>query len=226
MVAFLTGTGFLIALGIFILGMLHRVVWYVRGLNWKLDRVAYRPNLSHGLKGGIHSALKWLVPFATEGWRSAPLLTAATFIFHVSIILVGLFLAGHAVILRSVIGGSLPTLPAWLADTLTLLAIVALLVLILRRLLLPHVRVLTTSGDWFALLLTLLPLVSGFVAAHAGPEAEGAYVAHLITGTLFLVLAPFTRLSHLVLYFLSRAQIGMDFAIKRGGRSRGAFFPW
>ena len=42
----------------------------------------------------------------------------------------------------------------------------------------------------------------------------------------FLILAPFTKLSHIVLYFMSRGQLGMDFAIKRGGATRGPVFPW
>ena len=48
----------------------------------------------------------------------------------------------------------------------------------------------------------------------------------MLSGELFLILAPFTKLSHIVLYFMSRAQLGMDFAIKRGGGTRGGAFPW
>ena len=37
-----------------------------------------------------------------------------------------------------------------------------------------------------------------------------------------LVAIPFTKLSHFVLFFMSRMQIGMDFGIKRGGmKSKG-----
>ncbi|MEJ2661725.1 MAG: hypothetical protein P8Z73_13520 [Desulfobacteraceae bacterium] len=40
-----------------------------------------------------------------------------------------------------------------------------------------------------------------------------------------LVAIPFTKLSHFLLFFLSRAQLGMDFGIKRGGmKSKG--MPW
>ena len=224
MVAFLTGPMFVIALLVFVLGMLGRMVWYVRGLDWRLDRVAYRPFFSFGLKGGLHSAVKWLIPFATDGWRKNPLLAAATFVFHLGAVLVPLFFVGHAVILRGVFGFSLPVLPAGLMDCLTVLTLAGLAALAVRRLCVRQARTLSTAGDWLLLLLVAMPVASGFASTHAG--AEGAYMAHLITGTLFLLLAPFTRLAHCVLYFLSRIQIGMDFAIKRGGRTRGAFFPW
>ena len=51
-------------------------------------------------------------------------------------------------------------------------------------------------------------------------------LVHVLTGELFLILAPFTKLSHIALFFMSRAQIGMDYAIKRGGAARGGAFPW
>ena len=42
---------------------------------------------------------------------------------------------------------------------------------------------------------------------------------------LVLVAIPFTKLSHFLLFFLTRAQIGMDFGIKRGGM-KGKTMPW
>ena len=40
--------------------------------------------------------------------------------------------------------------------------------------------------------------------------------------SLLLVAIPLTKLSHFVLFFLSRAQLGLDFGIKRGGmKNRG-----
>ena len=50
--------------------------------------------------------------------------------------------------------------------------------------------------------------------------------AHMFSGELILILAPFTKLSHIALFFASRAQLGIDYAVKRGGASRGPAFPW
>ncbi len=49
--AFLTGIFFWIAVGICIIGMAVRFVRYFLGLNWQLDRVAYRAHLGAGIKG-------------------------------------------------------------------------------------------------------------------------------------------------------------------------------
>jgi len=40
-----------------------------------------------------------------------------------------------------------------------------------------------------------------------------------------LIAIPFTKLSHIVLFFASRAQIGMDYGIKRGGM-KGKSMAW
>ena len=72
-----------------------------------------------------------------------------------------------------------------------------------------------------------MPFLTGIVARfELCGNYEGWMLAHVLFGELFLILAPFTKLSHIALFFMSRAQIGMDYAIKRGGAARGGAFPW
>ena len=89
-----------------------------------------------------------------------------------------------------------------------------------------YLRQLSNGGDWLILLLTFLPFATGLMARFDGSAYQTWMIAHVISGELFLILAPFTKLSHIVLFFMSRAQIGMDYAIKRGGATRGGAFPW
>lgn len=224
----LTGPCLYIAMAVFTIGLIGRFVLYFLGLDWKLDRVAYKAHMGQGLKGGIHSALKWLVPFATHGWRSQPLAAIGFFLLHLGVVLVPIFLLGHNVILQQRFGFSLPTLPQGIADALTILSLVGLAIMLLRRLLLPNVRILTTGQDYLLIVLVLIPLVTGFLAVQGFGNYKALLLCHIISGEVLLVLAPFTKLSHIALYFASRMQIGMDYAIKRGGRTResGAFFPW
>ncbi len=42
---------------------------------------------------------------------------------------------------------------------------------------------------------------------------------------MMLIAIPFTKLSHLVLFFCSRVQLGMDYGIKRGGM-KGKGLVW
>lgn len=223
---FLAGPGLVFSLTVFALGMAWRAVWYVRGLDWRLERVAYRPYMKQGLKGAVQSALRWMLPFGTHAWRSAPFFTVFAFLFHIGVIFVPLFLAGHSVLLRSAIGFGLPAIPQGLADALTALAVIGLLFLVLRRLSLPEVRLLTTRADWAVLVLAGTPLVTGFLAAMHAPGYSFWLTLHMVSGVVMLIAAPFTKLSHIVLFFMSRGQLGMDFAIKRGGEYRGPAFPW
>ncbi|WP_303193028.1 respiratory nitrate reductase subunit gamma, partial [uncultured Desulfovibrio sp.] len=141
-------------------------------------------------------------------------------------VLIPLFLLGHTVLLEYYTGISLPALPGALADILSIAAVVGLVLLALRRLAVPALRQLNSGQDWFILLLTFLPFATGLMARLNTASYESWMIAHVLCGELFLILAPFTKLSHIVLFFMSRAQIGMDFAIKRGGATRGGAFPW
>ena len=46
---------------------------------------------------------------------------------------------------------------------------------------------------------------------------------HILSGEFLLIAIPFTKLSHIVGFFLSRGQIGMDFGIKRAWKAKGGF---
>lgn len=224
--AFLTGPAFVFSLLVFFVGLMFRLIRYFQGLDWRLERVAYRPHMEKGMKGGLWSIYKWLLPFGTVGWRAQPAFTFYFFLLHFGAVLVPLFLIGHNVILEKNFGFSLPTLPQGVADLLTVLTLIGVFFITMRRIALPEVRILTTGYDYFILALVAMPFATGFIARLHTANYDFWMISHIITGELMLILAPFTKLSHIALYFGSRWQIGADFAIKRGGRTRGACFPW
>lgn len=225
MYEFITGPLLWVVFAVFLGGLAYRVVWYVKGLSQPLDRVAYSSFPADGAKGAARSILFWLLPFGTHSWRTKPGFTLAFFGFHIGAVLVPLFLAGHAVLLQQRFGIAWPSLPQGLADVLTALALVSIVGIALRRFSLPEVRIVTTWYDWLLLLIAAAPLCTGFVAVMHWGDYQFWLLAHILTAELLLVAIPFTKLYHVVGFFLSRAQIGMDFAIKRGGR-KGRNMPW
>ncbi|WP_300718745.1 sulfate respiration complex protein HmcE [uncultured Desulfovibrio sp.] len=227
MIDFISGPLFIFSLLVFVAGLLFKAVLYVRGLDAKLERVAYSAHPERSIPGILASIFKWLVPGGTQGWRTQPMATVAFFLLHFGAVLLPLFLLGHTVLLEDALGISLPSLPGALADLLAIMSLIGLALLVLRRLRVPAVRHLTTSADWLVLVLTILPFLTGVIARFASESSYSTWIIlHVLSGELFLILAPFTKLSHIVLFFMSRAQLGMDYAIKRGGRSRGGVFPW
>ncbi|MGE4505227.1 MAG: sulfate respiration complex protein HmcE [Desulfovibrionaceae bacterium] len=221
----LTGPLLWISAAICVIGLGYRVFWYINGLSWQLDRVAYSAHFGRGMKGALLSIAAWLVPFGSRNWRVKPGFMVLFFGFHAGLVCVPLFLQGHAVMLGQGLGIHWPAMPMWLADWLTGIMLFSACCIIARRILLPEVRIITDIKDWLVLAITIAPFLTGFVAAHTeGETARTWLMAHIATGELMLVAIPFTKLYHVVGFFLSRGQLGMDFGIKRGGSKKN--FAW
>ena len=224
MYQFITGPLLWLSFGIFFVGLGARIVLYIRGLNWRLDRVAYRAHIGQGIRGALQSILHWLVPFYSEGWRSKPLYTTIFYIFHIGLVVTPLFLAGHVLILKERWGIAWwPTISMGLADVLTIAVLITVVMIAVRRFALPEVRILTTFYDYFLLLITVTPFVSGFLAAQQFGDYTFWLYTHILSSEALLIAIPFTKLSHIVGFFLSRGQIGMDFGIKRAWKAKGGF---
>lgn len=225
MLGLITGPLFWLSISVFIIGMLVRFVLYFNGLHWQLDRVAYRAFPVQGLKGAWRSIFRWLLPFGTHSWRKQPFMTIIFFGFHTGAVLVPLFLLAHNVFLKEKIGVSLVTLNPTLADTLTWAVLISAVFLTLRRIALPEVRILTTAYDYSILLLSAAPFATGLLARYEVGDYSFWLILHILCGEALLITAPFTKLSHIVLFFASRAQLGMDYGIKRGGM-KGKGMAW
>ena len=225
MYEFITGPLLWLSFGVFIVGMIVRMVLYIKGLDWQMDRVTYTVNVAYGIKGALRSIFFWLFPFGTRSWRQKPGMTVLFFVFHIGLIITPVFLQAHNIILKERWGISLWTIPGPVADVMTVAVMVAVLFLVLRRISFPEVRILTTAYDYLLLAIAVAPFVTGFLAGLQVPGYSVWVMAHIICGEIMLIAIPFTKLSHVILFFLSRAQIGMDYGIKRGGM-KGKGLAW
>ena len=214
---FITGPLLWLSFSIFFIGCLTHVVLYVKNLDWQLDRVSYTSHVAWGIKGALRSICFWMTPYGTRSWRQKPLYPFMFYLLHVGGVLAPLFLSAHVVILNTRWGISIPTLPGVVADVFTVGVIVAVVGLLIRRLIRPEVRALTTCREIGTLVIAVAPFVTGFIAYHQIGNSAFWTLAHILSGEMLLVAVPFTKLSHIVLFFCSRIQIGMDFGIKRGG---------
>jgi nitrate reductase gamma subunit len=222
MYEFVTGPLAWLAFIVFFVGNVVKLVLYVRGLDWKLDRVTYSVNTAYGVRGALRSIAFWLMPYGTQSYRNNPGFTLALFVMHIGLILTPIFLLGHNLLLEERWGVSLPSLPEGVTDVLTVCVIVAALLLLLRRIALPEVRIITTAYDVLLLAIAVAPFVSGLIAHYAHANGQLWTIVHVLCGEIFLVAIPLTKLSHFVLFFATRAQLGMDYGIKRGGmKSKG-----
>jgi nitrate reductase gamma subunit len=217
MYQFVTGPLAWLAFAVFFVGNVVRLVLYVRGLDWKLDRVTYSVNTAYGVKGAVRSILFWLTPFGTRSWRDNPGFTLLVFVLHIGLIFTPLFLLGHNILLQERWGFSLWSMPEALADAMTIAVILSAVLLAMRRIALPEVRIITSASDYLMLAIAAAPFVTGLIARYGYAHSEPWLIVHVLCGELLLIAVPFTKLSHFVLFFASRAQLGMDYGIKRGG---------
>ena len=188
-----------------------------------LDRVAYTSHPAAGAKGAIRSILAFVIPFANHSWRAKPGFTIMFFVFHIGLLGVPLFLEGHAVILMERFGVSWPTMSMASANFWTVAMLVAAMCMIIRRIILPEVRILTDAKDWFVMIVSIAPFITGYFVVNEIGDYNFWLLTHIISGLAWIVLLPFTKLFHAVGFFWTRAQLGMDYGIKRGGMKYKSF---
>lgn len=201
----------------FAVGCLVHIILYIKGLDWKIDRVTYTKHVSFGIRGAVRSVFYWLVPYGTRSWRVNPGFSLVFFLFHFGLIFTPVFLRAHNLILRERWGISLWSIPDVLADVLTICVMVCALFILLRRVSLPKVRILTSAHDILVLAIAVAPFLTGFIAYNQIGNAPFWTLIHIISGEIMLIAIPLTKLSHVVHFFCSRVQLGIDFGVKRGG---------
>ena len=148
----------------------------------------------------------WVVP-VQHVYRAAPVLSVASILFHIAILVVPVFLADHVFLWARGVGITLPALGAGTADFLSMLAILSGTFLFLFRVVNRTARDMSGFPDYALLVVVVVPFLTGWFAAH--PESSPlAYptmmLLHVLSAELTFVLLPFTKLAHVVLYFFDR----------------------
>ena len=212
---FLTGPALWATFIVFAGGLLLRILRLYR-LSRKKDQVIY----NHASIGwGVKSILYWMVPWGSASMRLQPIFTLVVFIFHVSLLAVPLFFFAHNILWDEAFGISLWSMPNLWADVMSVILIVAIIFLTIRRVVRSEVRIITGAWDYILLGITALPFLTGLLAFHQLGPYEPLMIAHVLTGELLLILIPFTKLGHMLLFFFTRAFIGFEMGGRRGARS-------
>lgn len=212
---FLSGPALWLAFIVFLGGLALRVA-FLFGLSLERDRILYNhADLGWGLRSIIH----WLLPLGSVSLREQPLFAIAFYVFHLCLLGVPLLLSAHNMLWEEAFGFSLPSLSDSVADVLTVVCIITALFLLLRRIIRPEVRILTSPWDYFLLVLTALPFVTGFLAYHQVGPYQVMLILHILSAEILLVVIPFSKLGHIVLFFFTRAFIGFEMGQRRGART-------
>jgi hypothetical protein len=215
MYSFLAGPALWVTFIVFFGGLFFRILYLYR-LSRKKDPVLY----NHAdLRWGMISIIRWLIPLGSVSMRQQPVFTLMVYIFHITLLAVPLFLSAHNILWDESWGISLWSLPNGLIDVMTIILLITIIFFVIRRLVRSEVRIITGIWDYTLLGLTALPFLTGLLAYHQVGHYETMMILHLLTAHLILILIPFTKLAHMILFFFTRAFIGFEMGGRRGARS-------
>jgi len=108
------------------------------------------------------------------------------------------------------------SIPDGLADWMTLIFIAIALFFLLRRIFSADIRLISGVSDYILLIVTALPFLTGYFLTHGTLDSIGFLgdnmtILHMLSGELMLILIPFTKLSHFILFFFSRGSTAIEF---------------
>ncbi len=215
---FIRGPLIPIAFVIFILGLILQLVQF---FNLTKKKEWVYPPLE--VKSEKKTVGQWIVfCFASLNgtlWKTDPAMTMMTSIFHVCLIVVPIFLLGHNILLDQSWGFSLWSLPEFITDVLTLVVLICVAFFLARRLFLSRVRAITTVTDYVILLIAAAPFLTGYLAYHQWFNYHAVMTLHILAGEVMLMTIPFTKLGHMLFFFLYRFLIGGEYSFAKGARA-------
>lgn len=162
-------------------------------------------------KFSLRSIFAWLIPYLPVSTRTHPVFYAVSYIFHLLLFLVPIFLLAHILLIEEAFNLSWLALNDSLADVLTLVVIGALIFFVIRRIMVPEVKFLTQTSDFLFILIVAMPFITGFLAYHQFFAYRWMVIIHVISGELMLILIPFTRFFHMFMAPFTRGYIGSEF---------------
>lgn len=196
-----------LAWGIFLVGSIYRLaIMYILAKKKDAPSLAY---MSWGYS--LRSIINWLIPFNALGWRRNPLMTVATFAFHICLVAAPIFLLAHVALWDQFFGITYPVLEENVTNIMTMVVVAACLVFAGRRIFQKEVRFVTGFQDWLILVIAVLPFATGLLAYYQVGNYQVMIVLHILTGEIMLAAIPFTRLSHMLFSVFTRSYMGSEF---------------
>jgi nitrate reductase gamma subunit len=208
---FVSGPMVWIAFLVFLGGSLYKVIGMLVLTNKKEKFIFSYMSWKYSLR----SIIRWITPFGTVNMRMHPVMTIVTFVFHLSLFVVPIFLFAHIILLDEAWGLGWSSIPNIAGDVMTLVVIGGCLFFLVRRFILPEVKYVTSMSDFVILAIVAAPFATGFFAYHQWFNYQWMMILHMVSGEVMLMAIPFTRLAHMLFAPFTRAYMGSEFGAVR-----------
>jgi nitrate reductase gamma subunit len=213
LLGFARGPALKVALVIFILGVVWRIVGFAL-LRIRRDLATPRTSVFKFLTGGV-------IAVGTRSWPHPEFIArtgpgeALGYSYHLGLFAVVLLFTPHIIFLGSLFGIVWPGLPSSVITVISVLTLTLFLAVLFRRVTNPVMRMLSNFDDYFSWFITMLVLVTGLAAtAHVGARYETLLAWHILSVDALLIWFPFGKLMHAFYIFPSRAINGAVLARK------------
>jgi len=194
------GPGLQIASIIFVVGVVVRL-FGIFTLGRKANLAEARGS---AMAGGMRTILTRSFPDSSTHKRSA-FTHIAGYVFHIGFFVTLFLYAPHILVIDAVMGVSWPALPTPIVDAAAVLTMITLVAVLLHRISDPVLRFLSRFQDYFVWFLTILPVVTGYIAFHRiGLPPPTLIAIHILSVELLMIVFPFTKLMHAFTLFMAR----------------------
>ncbi len=211
-----------VAFFIFAGGITYRVVHFF-SITQKREKSFY-PLLKaregvYGQQSPAEKKMQSMVWLKTSVLGTYPVVTVATALFHFLLITTPIFLYAHNALLYESWGFRLFTVSEATGNTLTVLFVALAIFFLIRRLTVQRVAAISSASDYFVWIITVAPFITGFIAYQQWFDYKTVMVLHILAGELMLIAITFTKLGHMIFFFLARCSINREYNFGKGART-------
>jgi nitrate reductase gamma subunit len=200
---------------VFIAGMAFRIAELFL-LTKKKERIPW-PKYGIRTDSPAERKLKPILAFQHSLIGKHPVMAIVSGLFHTCLLAAPLCAMGHTLLLRQSWGMSLWSLSSSVVDILNVIVLLGVAFLLARRLAVRRVRAVSGTGDFLFLFIAAAPYLTGFLAYHQWFEYRTILTLHILAGELLLIAVPFTKLSHMLIFFF-RGFLQSEHNVMRGDR--------
>jgi Pyruvate/2-oxoacid:ferredoxin oxidoreductase delta subunit len=187
-----------ISFSILIIGIAARLVFCVRAI------IGSGRGRDSRWKYGITSFVRLFFPLHNT-FTKRPLYATLRYVFHICLFAVPIWLSGHIMMWEeSRFEWEWSALPDEWADWMTLLLLFLATLFFLRRIVLGDVRRASSVLDYFFIVMTALPFMTGYFLSHGTLDhvpflGDNMWIIHILSGEAMIIMVAFqflrTRLS-------------------------------
>jgi hypothetical protein len=213
LLSFARGPGMQVASLIFVAGMF----WRLSGIFLLRRRVAHaaaRNPFAVRVLGGAITIFTRTFPRRTF-WPRVGAGVALAYVFHIGLFIILFGGAPHILIIHEIFGLAWPGLPRGMIVVASGITLAALILLLVRRLTHPVLKLLSKPDDYISWAMVFLPVATGILLSGETVAGYGTLLAvHILSIEALMIWLPFGKLMHVSLVFAGRFVLGYNFSRK------------